>query len=101
MDIAEAKEGDLLNETLKSLYEMLSDKSLEIRPSDNGGILFETQFNAIEVDTDSVYCTHKTLERESVDTPGPTPDHPDSTRYFNWCDCCKEEIEPEEPDYDR
>lgn len=102
MQISKANEGDLLGETLKSLYEMLQDPELEISPSDNGGILFETKFHAVELDQeDGLFCLHKTIEQESQDYPGPTPDHPDTTRYFDWCDTCKEEQEPEEPEDDR
>lgn len=102
MQIEKAKDGDLIGETLKSLYEMLADPTLKISPGENGGIWFETEFNAVEVDQeDGLYCTHKTTEQESQDYPGPTPDHPDTTRYYTWCDCCKEEIEPEEPEDER
>lgn len=100
MQISEVKDGDLFNETVKSLYEMLKDPDLEISPGENGGILFETKFNAIEVDEEGAICLHKTIERESEDHHGPTPDHPDTTSYYNWCDCCKEVQEEEEPDHE-
>lgn len=100
MQIEEVKEGDLIGDTLQSLYEMLKDPSLKISPGENGGIWFETEFNAVEVDQeDGIYCSHKTTSQESSDHY-PHPDHPGITTNYTWCDCCKQEIEPEEPDHE-
>lgn len=100
MQVSEVKDGDIISPVLQTLYEMFRDDQTTAAPSDNGGIVFENQWHSIEVDDDQVYCNHKTIERESQDHPGPTPDHPDTTTYYNWCDSCKTVIEPEEPDHE-
>lgn len=100
MQIADVKEGEIINDLLQTLYEMFRDDQTSVAPGDNGGIVFENQWHSIEVLDDGLYCNHKTIERESQDYPGPTPDHADTTRYFDWCDSCKTEIEGEEPDHE-
>lgn len=94
-------EKDFVGEKVITLYDMLKDPELTIEPADDGGIRFETKFAAMVLDeTDGLYCEHKSAHADSWDTPGPTPDHPDTTHHGVYCDECNEWLEPEEPDYD-
>lgn len=100
LTVAEASEADLNGEILKTLYSMLSDPSLEVSVSEFGNVLFETEFHSIEVEEEGTYCNHKDVVQESEDRHGPTPDHPDTTVYFEWCNSCKTRLPDMEPDED-
>lgn len=94
------KKDEFIGRKIERLYEMLQDPKLEVGPGDNGGIRFETEYSAMTLEEDDLWCEHKSAHDETEDFHGPTPDHPDTTRHFTWCDDCDEEIEPEEPDYE-
>lgn len=98
MNIAKLNEGDVIGTLQKTLYEIMLDPELKVEPTDNGGIRFEGQWESVVVEDDTLYCEHKSAHQESQDSPGPTPDHPDSTRYFTWCDGCETELEPDDPE---